>query len=108
MAVEVFELRLADAPGEIWYGVRVNGRSLEAGWADPDAARRRGEEYARELRSRIGGATMETTERDPDQPEIPEPDEPEGDQPKPEVEREVERVTETEEVTVVEENGDGE
>jgi hypothetical protein len=52
VAVEVFPLRLADAPEEIWYGVRVNGRSLEAGWADPDAARRRGEEYARELRSR--------------------------------------------------------
>jgi hypothetical protein len=73
VAVEVFPLRLADAPEEIWYGVRVNGRSLEAGWADPDAARRRGEEYARELRSR-GRRNVEAETPDQTLPE--EPDEP--------------------------------
>lgn len=86
-SIDVFELRLADAPGEIWYGVRVNGRSLEAGWADPEAARRRGEEYARELRGprTTKGETVTASMRrgaivegeTPDQPEtLPvEPDE---------------------------------
>lgn len=104
MTVEVFELRLTDAPTEVWYGVKVNGRSLQAGWADPDAARRRGEEYARELRSRRGG-TMETENPDPKNP-----DEPDEVLPSREVEREVERETETETVTVVpdQENDDAE
>lgn len=87
MSVEVFELRLNDAPGEIWYGVRVNGRSLEAGWADPAAAQRRGEEYARELRNRGRGGTVET--ETPQTPTIPEPDvEPEEPTTEPETEPE--------------------
>jgi len=62
--------------GEIWYRVKVNGRDLEAEWADPDAARGRGERYARELRGR-GGTKMETTETEkPDEPDQTLPDEP--------------------------------
>ena len=70
MAVEVYPLRLADAPSEVWYGVKANGTDLRAGWADPEAAKRAGERHIRELRERLersrakrGGETMETTER---------------------------------------------
>jgi hypothetical protein len=59
VTIDVFEDLERSPRGEIWYGVRVNGRDLQALWADPDAARRRGEAYARESRSR-GGAKMET------------------------------------------------
>lgn len=84
MTVDVYELRLSDAPGEIWYGVRANGTDLRAGWADPDAARRAGERHLREERDRIarnrrsarGGTRMETvTPETPEEPTLPEPEE---------------------------------
>ena len=70
MTVEIFEDLARSPRGEVWYGVKVNGRDLQALWADPDAARRRGEAYARESRSR--GGKMETTETET--PTIPEPE----------------------------------
>lgn len=88
MSVEVFERRLADVPGEVWYGVRVNGRDLNAGWADPDAARRAGEKEAARIAARYGGeGTMQETETMPDEgnPVIPdtEPEEPDPITPEP-------------------------
>jgi len=76
-SVEVYPLRLLDAPEEIWYGVRVNGRDRQAGWADPEAARRWGEKVAAEAAVRRGGQ-METVKPNeteeptlPDEPETP-------------------------------------
>jgi hypothetical protein len=78
-SIDVYERRRPN--GEFWYGVKVNGRDLEAEWADPDAARGRGERYARELRGR-GGTKMETTTPDEPDQTLPEPDEdPDKDKP---------------------------
>jgi hypothetical protein len=43
--VEVYENTIV-WPGEVHYGVRVNGKDLNTAWPDPDVARRNGEQYA--------------------------------------------------------------
>jgi len=61
-AVEVFERRFADAPGEVWYDVRGAGfpNGLNAGWADPEVARRKGKEELARRRGKRKGGSMET------------------------------------------------
>ena len=79
--VVVFERRFTDKPGEVWYDARGPGfpNGLNAGWADPEVARRKGEEEVARRAAMRGGATMSETpeqlpteEPDEDKPESPE------------------------------------
>lgn len=102
-----------EAPAEVWYGVEVNGRDLNAGWADPDVALKNGVDHAQYLIARRLGGTgprmelaeevreMETEPRPEDEPKPPEP-EPSPPTPEPEVEPEPEKPTEEPEKPVEE------